>query len=315
MDFTNWLYLGTGIGLGIGFCKLFLQSSKSPSSPVPIELKQQENEISEILDKLNKTQLAYEMAREMNQFKAGFLGRTSHELRSPLNGLIGLHQLILNDLCENPAEEREFVGHAYERSLKLLKMIDEILSVSRIEHGTNKLEIQPIQLTQVFQEVHKLTYMLAANRNYSLTVSFPEPEIYVLADMRWLRQILVSLVDTTILQMEEGSIYLSSSIASPNTSTNNVVHIVLDVPTHAVISSEPIDLITSEKKTDQENTDLSSGMKLLLNQKLLALMEGKLEIIPSLITKEVILDMTRLEISIPLATPEAEFLQSQAQKN
>jgi signal transduction histidine kinase len=315
MDFTNWLYLGTGIGLGIGFCKLFLQSSKSPSSPVPIELKQQENEISEILDKLNKTQLAYEMAREMNQFKAGFLGRTSHELRSPLNGLIGLHQLILNDLCENPAEEREFVGHAYERSLKLLKMIDEILSVSRIEHGTNKLEIQPIQLTQVFQEVHKLTYMLAANRNYSLTVSFPEPEIYVLADMRWLRQILVNLIDSTILQMEEGSIYLSSSIASPNTSTNNVVHIFLDVPTHAVISSEPIDLITSEKKTDQENTDLSSGMKLLLNQKLLALMEGKLEIIPSPITKEVILDMTRLEISIPLATPEAEFLQSQAQKN
>lgn len=312
MNFTNWLYLGVGVGLGIGFCKLLLQSSKSPSSPAIIAPKQPETEISEILEKVNKTQLAYEMAREMSQFKAGFLARITHELRSPLNGLIGLHQLILNDLCENPAEEREFVGQAYERSLKLLKMIDEILSVSRVEYGTNKLEIQPIQLTQILQEVHKLTYMLAANRNYPFTISFPESEIYVLADMRWLRQILVNLIDTTILQMEEGSIYLSSSIASPNTSINNCVHIWLDVPNHAVISSESIDLIASEKTTDQENTDLSSGMKLLLNQKLLAMMGGKLEIIPSPITKELTLDMTRLEISIPLATPEAVFLQSQA---
>ncbi|MBD2292878.1 HAMP domain-containing histidine kinase [Anabaena sphaerica FACHB-251] len=311
MNFTNWLYLGTGIGLGIGFCKLFLQSSKSPSSPAQIVPQQQETEISEILDKLNQTQLAYEMAREMSHFKGGFLGRTSHELRSPLNGLIGLHQLILNDLCENPAEEREFVGQAYERSLKLLKMIDEILTVSRIEHGTNKLEIRPIPLNQILQEVHKLTYMLAANRNYPFTVSFPEPEIYVLADMRWLRQILVNLVDTTISQMEEGSIYLSSSIAS----TNDFVHICLDVPTYAVISSEPIDLMTLEKTTNKENTDLSSGMKLLLNQKLLPLMGGKLEIYPSPITQEITQDMTRLEVSIPLVIPEAELLQSQAQKN
>ncbi|MEA5577085.1 HAMP domain-containing sensor histidine kinase [Anabaena sp. UHCC 0451] len=311
MIFSNWLYLGTGLGLGIGFCKLFLQSSKSPYSPAPIVPQQPETEISEILVELKQTQLAYEMAREMSQFKAGFLARITHELRSPLNGLIGLHQLILNDLCENPAEEREFVGQAYERSLKLLKMIDEILSVSRIEHGTNKLEIQPIQLKQIFQEVHKLTYMLAANRNYPFTISFPESEIYILADMRWLRQIIVNLIDTTILQMEEGSIYLSASIAS----TNDFVHIWLDVPNHAVISSESIDLMTSENVTKQENTQLSSGMKLLLNQRLLTVMGGKLEVISSPITTEVTQDWTRLQISIPLTIPEVEFLQSPEEQN
>ncbi|TAF03196.1 MAG: sensor histidine kinase [Nostocales cyanobacterium] len=311
MNFVNWLYLGTGIGLGIGLCKLFLQSSKSPSSPAQIVPQSQKTEISGISEELNMAQLAYQMAREISQFKAGFLARTSHELRSPLNGLIGLHQLILNDLCEDPAEEREFVGQAYERSLKLLKMIDEILSVSRIEQGTNKLEIQPVQLNQILQEVHKLTYLLAANRNYPFTISLAAPEIYVLADMRWLRQILVNLVDTTISQMEEGSIYLSSKIAS----TNNVVHIYLDVPTHAVMFSESIDLIAAEKTKDQENYDLSPGMKLLLNQNLLAVMGGKLEILNSPITKEITQDWTRLQVSIPLVTPEAEFLQFQKQKN
>ncbi|MBD2624954.1 sensor histidine kinase [Trichormus variabilis] len=293
MNFINWLYLGTGIGLGIGFCRLFLQSSKSTSTPSPNAPPQQE---TQLLQQLKQSQLAYEMAQEMSQFKAGFLARTSHELRSPLNGLIGLHQLILNDLCENPAEEREFVAQAYERSLKLLKMMDEILSVARTEHGTNKLDIQSIQLIQVLQEVHQLTHMLAANRNYPFTVTLPEPEIYVLADMRWLRQILLNLVDTTISQMEEGSIYLSTHILP----TNNCVHICLDIPNHPAIWSEPIDLIESKQSPDQENTDLSSEMKLLLNQKLLEVMAGKLEIVPSPITKEVTQNWIRLQISMPV---------------
>lgn len=344
MNFTNWLYLVSGIGLGIGFCKLFLQSSKSLSTPAEITLQEQEKEILEekenlekilekILEKLNQTQLAYQMAREMSQFQAGFLARISHELRSPLNGLIGLHQLILSDLCDNPEEEREFIGQAYERSLKLLKMIDEILSVARIEQGTNKLEIQPLQLSKVLEEVHKLTYMLAGNRNYPFTVSLPQPEIYVLADNRWLRQILVNLIDTIILEMEEGSIHLSSSIAPANTfttSTNNiisniinnitynVVHIYLDVPTNAIITSEEINLIASEnntikediKENIKENIEISSGMKLLLNQKLLETMGGKLEIISPPITTAVTQDCTRLQISIPLVTSESELLQS-----
>ncbi|WP_353932687.1 HAMP domain-containing sensor histidine kinase [Okeanomitos corallinicola TIOX110] len=300
MNFTNWLYLGTGIGLGIGLCKLFLQTPKTVSSPIKTVPIQEE---TGILEELNQTTLAYEMAREMSQFQAGFLARTSHELRSPLNGLIGLHQLILNDLCENPAEEREFVSQAYDRSLKLLKMIDEILSVARTEHGKNKLELQPIQLNDVFQEVHKLTYMLAANRNYPFHVSFPEPEIYVLADLRWLRQILVNLIDTAILKMEEGSIYLAANIASME-HKSNFVQICLDVPSDAVISSEAVDLVASKEVTNQEDPELSSGMKLLLNQKLLAVMGGKLEVISSPITHEVTQDWTRLQISIPLAIPE-----------
>jgi signal transduction histidine kinase len=306
MNLNNWLYLGIGIVLGllIGWLLARLSPSTRPEA-------EKEDNLPLLLQQVKQSQLAYEMAREMSQFKAGFLARISHELRSPLNGLIGLHQLILNDLCDNPAEEREFVGQAYERSLKLLKMIDEILSVARTEHGKNKLEIEPIQLTQVLEEVHKLTYMLAANRNHPFTVSPPESEIYILADMRWLRQILVYLVDTTISQMEEGSICISTHILP----TNNCVHICLDIPTHAVIWSEPIDLIASQATTDQQNTVLSSGMKLLLTQRLLEVMEGKLEIISAPITQEATQDWTRLQISMPLVISEAEFLQLEEQRN
>jgi signal transduction histidine kinase len=262
---------------------------------------------------MQETQLAYQMVKEMSQFKAGFLARTTHELRSPLNGLIGLHQLILSDLCENPDEEREFIAQAHERALKLLKLIDEILNVARLEHGTNRLEIQPQSLAEVLQEVNKLTYMLAANRNFPLQVTLPDPEIYVLADPRWLRQVLLSLVDTAIAQMEEGSISISTSL-SP---TGNSVYIWLDVPNHALPGSESIDFIKSidfiqsQDKSilaDKENYNLSPGMKLLLNQTLLEVMGGKLEIV-SPHTQVGNEQLTRLQVSIPLLIPEAEFPQ------
>jgi hypothetical protein len=302
MNFNNWLYLGTGIGLGIGFYRLFLQSTKSVLIP-PQNSPQHEE--SQLLQELKQTQLAYYQAREMSQFKAGFLARTSHELRSPLGGVIGLNQLILADLCENPEEEREFIQQAHEKSLKLLKLIDEILNISKLESGRNKLDIETLQLSEFLQDIYDLTYLLAANRNYHFTLSLPDPEIHILADSRWLKQVLINLIDTTITQMEEGNIYLSSNLPV----TGNHVNIWLDVPTVAVLTSESLDSITSENPELQENIDLSPGMKLLLNQSLVELMGGKLEILPLPTNEEQTQQSTRLQISVPIETPANKSLQ------
>ena len=295
MNFSNWLWLGAGIGLGIGFCRLFLQPSKSTSISVKNAPQQQENQL---LQELQQTQLAYYQAREMSQFQAGFLARISHELRSPLGSIIGLHQLILTDLCENPEEEREFIGEAHEKSLKLLKLIDEILNVSKIASGRNKLDIQTLQLSEFLQEVYNLTYLLAVNRNYPFILSPSDPEIYILADYHWLKQVLINLIDTTIAQMEEGNIYLSSNLSS----TDNRANIWLDVPTDTVITNESLDLMKSHNQTNQENIVLSPGMKLSLNQSLVELMGGKLEILPFPTNQKETSQLTRLQISMPIET-------------
>ncbi|WP_017651524.1 sensor histidine kinase [Fortiea contorta] len=315
MNWSNWIYLGAGLLLGMGFCGLFWRKSTAAPSPSVTESPEPQT-----LQQLEQVQLAYQMAREMSQFKAGFLARTTHELRSPLNGLIGLHQLILSDLCENADEEREFIAQAHDRALKLLKLIDEILRVARTEHGTNKLDIQPLPLAELLQEVYQLIYLLAANRNYPLQVLPPDPDIYVVADYRWLRQILVNLVDTAIAQMEEGSICISSS-PSP---TTNSVNIWLDVPMNALPWSESVDFIksiefvNSEDKMPQigaENTTLSPGMKLLLNQTLLEAMGGKLEIVSPPNYQQAPEQLTRLQISVPLLIQESELLQYSMKQN
>lgn len=286
MNFTNFLYLAIGILLGIAIdklpMKLFSNSANSSGyQPNPDENNWERSQ-TQILQQLHQTELAYEMAREMSQFHAGFLVRISHELRSPINGLIGLHQLILHDLCENPQEEREFINQAYERSLQFLKIIDQMLNIARIEHGTNHLVIESVGIREVFQEVEELTYMLAANRNFPLQICLPPSEIYVLADKRWLRQILVSLIDNTISTMESG--YICLFIKSPDgnitTDINNHLDIYLDLPSNTVISHERLETcLRITDNHDSEIRDMSPGMKLLINQRLLEMMGGKLEII------------------------------------
>jgi signal transduction histidine kinase len=303
MDWSNWVYLGAGLLLGLGVNGLLLRTKKPSSSFVVTPVKQQK--IAELQEQLKQTQLAYHMAREMSQFKAGFLARTTHVLRSPINGLIGLHQLILSNLCENPEEEREFINQAQERALKLLKLIDEILNVARLEHGTSKLDLQSRSLADLLQEVYELTYMLAENRNFPFKVLLPDPEIQIFIDFRWCRQVLLYLIEVVIAQMEEGSIYISSQVVS----TSKLVHIWLDVPSEAVSQSESIDLMKSEHlvcELGEENPRFLAGTNLLLAQVLLEVMGSKLEIVPCLDAQAQTEDMIRLQISIPLVTKGTE---------
>lgn len=317
MNLTNWIYLA--VGLGIGFASRGLLKQPKPVLPFapvanldPNQAQQLPTEQSAsdeaLLTQLKQTQLAYLMAQQISQFKGGFLARTSHELRAPLNSLIGLHQLILSDLCDDPAEERKFVSQAHQSALQLLKLMDEVLNVSRIEHGTNKLEIQPLQLSFVLEEVYNITYMMAANRNYPLQLTAPNSEIYILADPRWFRQAILNLIDTAISYMEEGNIHISAA-AIPE---KNLACIWLDVPISTNTWSEPVDLMQSMPAITNQKADLltelpaksSPGLMLLLSQTLLAVMQGRLEILPAPTANIA----TRMQISIPLLIPDTTSL-------
>ena len=240
------------------------------------------NEIDELKEELKQTQLAYQMAAQMSQFKAGFLARTSHELRSPLSSMIGLHQLILSDLCESPEEQKEFIAQAYHSALKLMKLIDEIVAVSKTEYGSNSLHIESLQLTEIFTEIARLTHLPAANRNLQLEISDPNPEVKVLADRSRLIQLIFNLIDSGISLMQSGTIKLSTAKITADT-----VQLQLDIECPAQMWQESTDTkepninthdLTEVREFLQE-MGLSANMKLLLSQTLLETMGGSLQLL------------------------------------
>jgi signal transduction histidine kinase len=224
------------------------------------------------------------MATEMSQFKSGYLARTSHELRSPLNGLIGMHQLILSDLCDSREEEREFLAQAHTSARKMVEVLDRVVDAARVQHGTSQLTIQPIPLTQIFQEVYNLTQLLAKDRNVRLHMQPPDPGIYVQVDHPRFRQILLHLVDSAILRLPEEGITVSAKLSAEL----GDVHIWINDSCPLAARTEPVNLLQPEtfqsetfKPETATNLPLPSpGLNLLIVQMLLQSMQGRLEVVP-----------------------------------
>ena len=310
MALSNWVDLGVSLGLGVGIGWLFRSRQTGDSTPPQAEAISGGNQeplqtelIQSIQKELKQTKAAYGLAAEMCGFKAGFLARVAHELRSPINGLIGSHQLILSDLCDDPAEEREVLNGANESALKMVEMLDRILDVARTEHGSNDLNLETLQLAQIFEEVYYLTNLQAANRNISLKVLPPDPNIYVRADERWLVQVLVNLVDEAINPTTYGSISIKAQ-ASPDT---QFVWIWIDAPYPDEIWSESVDLLQKEPGLDppgRENGRVSVGLSLFMNHTIMELMQGRLEALEIPATVEAEPNIRRIQCSLPLAILE-----------
>lgn len=239
------------------------------------------NEIEELKEELKQTQLAYQMATQMSKFKAGFLAQTSHELRSPLSSLIGLHQLILSDLCESPEEQKEFISQAYKSALKLMKLIDEIVAVSKTEIGTNHLHMESLQLSEILNQVSSLTHLQAANRNLKLEINASDSELCVRADRSRLIQLIVNLIESGISLMKEGSIKVNAF----GDQDLDAVKIEIDLECPASSWSEeaepidpPANSTPEEIRQLLQEISLSPKMKLLLSQTLLETMGGSLEL-------------------------------------
>ncbi|MEM1172562.1 MAG: HAMP domain-containing sensor histidine kinase [Cyanobacteria bacterium P01_H01_bin.35] len=308
---NDFIFLVLGFGFGLIASRLWSRQESQNLSMSSVESSPEESnsdseQLENILEELKHTQLAYQMASEMSKFKAGFLARTAHELRSPINSMIGGLQLVISDLADDPEEEREFVNQAYNSALKTLGLMDEIIYVAKTEHGTERVNIESLQLSQVFEAVENLTYMQAANRSIRLQISPPEEDVYVLADESRLKQVLVSLIDTAIAQMDQGSVNVS---VHPGWESG-YVYIWIDDQRPVSAWSESWDLLKHniEEKAEKNMTadfQLSPGMRLLMNQNLLGMMNGRLEVLATPSDGEES-NFNRTQCSIPICREGAD---------
>ncbi|MEM9448611.1 MAG: HAMP domain-containing sensor histidine kinase [Cyanobacteria bacterium P01_E01_bin.6] len=235
-------------------------------------------------ERFEQLELAYRMAIEMGKFKAGFLARTSHELRSPLNSIMSLQQLILTDLCDSPEEEREFVAQSYAASQKLLALLNETTNISKLEEGTLDLVLEPLSLADIFSEVESLTRLQALNRNLRLMIEAPSPDIFVMGDRRWVRQVLVNLVTTAIFQMNNGTIQVNVQADEGNRSA----HIYLEDERSPTAWSEPINLLAppsvdqqpiSKASAQNPESHAPNGLTLAITQIMMEKMNGELSLL------------------------------------
>jgi PAS domain S-box-containing protein len=147
---------------------------------------------------------AKEEAERSNKFKDQFLSTMSHELRTPLNAVLGFSDLLTEERY-GPLNDRQrrYVTHIHTGGKHLLRLINDILDLSKIEAGRLQLAIESVLIDGSFAEVIDTLRPLADKKSQALVVN-TSPDLSVRADTTRFKQILMNLLGNAIKFTPEG---------------------------------------------------------------------------------------------------------------
>ncbi|MGQ0601682.1 MAG: GAF domain-containing protein [Anaerolineales bacterium] len=150
--------------------------------------------------------------RELDQLKSSFLANMSHELRTPLNSILGFTDVILEGL-DGPltGQMDNDLKVVQKNGQHLLKLINDILDMAKIEAGRMTISPEPVDLTEVVEEVVETTAPLAREKKLLLNTDVDVVSgLIVEADRMRLRQVLLNLVGNAIKFTDKGSVTVTA---------------------------------------------------------------------------------------------------------
>lgn len=152
-------------------------------------------------------------AERANAAKSRFLANMSHEFRSPLNGIIGMAELMHGTRLG--PDQREYADVILTSAQSLLLLVNDVLDISAIEAGKLQRNDADFDLREVLQRLHKMLHPLAGAKGLALRVEYGDgvPE-QLHGDGSHLSQILLNLMHNAIKFTEEGSVVLSVAVVS-----------------------------------------------------------------------------------------------------
>jgi PAS domain S-box-containing protein len=147
---------------------------------------------------------AKEEAERGSKFKDQFLSTMSHELRTPLNAVLGFSDLLADERY-GPLNDRQqrYVSHIHTGGKHLLKLISDILDLSKIEAGRMELTREDVTVASAFTEVISALYPLAEKKSQALLQEV-DANLHVDADSMRFKQVLTNLVGNAIKFTQEG---------------------------------------------------------------------------------------------------------------
>ena len=170
-----------------------------------------------LLEKNVELESAKSVAEQANLAKSDFLSSMSHELRSPLNAILGFAQLMESDSQSPTPSQKESIAQILVAGWHLLNLINEILDLAVIEAGTVSLSGESVSLDEVMLECRAMMEPQAQQRGISMT--FPEFDnpCFVSSDRTRLKQILINLLSNAIkYNKAQGTVVVDYTVIAPD---------------------------------------------------------------------------------------------------
>lgn len=234
-----------------------------------------EGEMRQHMETASALRLATVEAERASAAKADFLAKMSHELRTPLNAVIGYSQILIEDAQdEGDTASIGDLNKILSAGQHLLKLVNEILDLSKIEAGKMELDLQQTDLEDVIDTVVAAAGPAAANNGNTISCRV-DPRIgSPICDSAKFQSVIAQLVDNAVKFTENGTIEIVAERYSAGTTDDLLVHVI---DTGIGIAPDQISGLF-EKFTVVDDSSTSkyggTGLGLALSQKLCRLMSG-----------------------------------------
>ncbi|TVQ43034.1 MAG: sensor histidine kinase [Gloeocapsa sp. DLM2.Bin57] len=158
----------------------------------------------------------YQELEKISRYKSNFLANTSHELRTPIHVIINSVDFILDGIVTEPEQQREFLEKISQSSRHLLKIIDDLLDIHKIESGRMSLEFKTIPLSELLQSVEKLMRPQAESKKITLKIKYPATyeEVILYSNYQRLFQVMLNLLSNAIKFTHKGGVYIIAEVIS-----------------------------------------------------------------------------------------------------
>ncbi|MGO4494575.1 ATP-binding protein [Paenibacillus sp. 2RAB27] len=142
----------------------------------------------------------------LDKLRKDFVANVSHELRTPISMLQGYSEALLDDIPSTPEERVELVQVIHDESLRMGRLVRDLLDLARMEAGHLELSFREVEIDSLVRRMHRKFAVLAKERGIALSVTLPEePLILQRADEDRLEQVLTNLLDNAFRHTPAGA--------------------------------------------------------------------------------------------------------------
>jgi signal transduction histidine kinase len=227
-------------------------------------------------DQVNELKIAKAAAEKANELKSAFLANMSHEIRTPLAAIIGFTDLIKVETPES-AVQSEYLDIIERNGKVLVKLIDDILDLSKVESGHLELEYVSFSPQKLLSEVFELLQELAQKKGLFLKSeadgSLPEE---IVSDPTRLRQVLTNIIGNAIKFTEKGGVTVQMKAVSEAGTSAKLVSFQISDTGIGMNQEQSSRLFQAFMQADNTMTRRfgGTGLGLILSKRLARLMGG-----------------------------------------
>ncbi len=142
--------------------------------------------------------------RKMNKLRRDFLANVSHELRTPISMLQGYSEAIIDDIAKSPEEKKEYAQIIYDESLRMGRLVNELLDLAKMESGNVQLELCKVDIKKMLEKMSHKYINITKEAGIILQLDINHNLNEVIFDADRIEQVLTNLIDNAIRHTPTG---------------------------------------------------------------------------------------------------------------